>query len=94
MQNVVEPRYIASAPGEWNLTMWKTAQKKDPTLSVESHFLWALTDSFLAALRKRLRDNEPGGSNPYNTAQKKTRLYQSSLIFVGVDGFEPPTLCL
>ncbi len=37
--------------------------KIDPTLVVESLGLWALTDSFFATLRKRLRDDELGGSN-------------------------------
>lgn len=35
--------------------------------------------SFFATLRKRLRDDEPGGSNPYNYTKKDSTLVVESL---------------
>lgn len=35
--------------------------------------------SFFATLRKRLRDDEPGGSNPYNYTKKRLDLLVESL---------------
>ena len=57
-----------------------------------SPFIFAL--SFFTTLRKRLRDDEPGGSNPYNYTKKDSTLVVESLgLWALTDSNRRPSAC-